>query len=99
MEDGGRGWVIEEGIAALGFAYASEHGYFEETDRVDEALLKTVHTLTSTVEVRVRSAREWESAIVVASRIWKQIRDHDGGTVRCNLRTRTIDYVAPTAPA
>jgi NTP pyrophosphatase (non-canonical NTP hydrolase) len=100
VEDGGRGWVIEEGIAALGFAYAGEHGYFEETDRVDESLLKTVRMLTSTAEVRVRSAREWENAIVTASRIWKLVRDHDGGTIRCNLQTRTVDYVAPTvAPA
>lgn len=97
VEDGGRGRVIEEGIAALGFAYAGEHGFFADTDRIDESLLKTVRMLTTTAEVRVRSAREWERTIVQASRVWKLVRDNDGGGIRCDLRARTVDYVAPTA--
>lgn len=96
VEDGGRGWVIEEGIAALSFAYAGEHGYFEDTDRVDEVLLRTIRSLAATVEVRARSMQEWERAIVLASRLWKQLRDNDGGTLLCNLTTRTVDYVPPT---
>jgi NTP pyrophosphatase (non-canonical NTP hydrolase) len=97
VEDGGRGWVIEEGIAALSFAYATEHGFFEDTHLVDESLLRTVQVLTSTVEVRVRSAREWERAIVTGSRLWKQLRDHDGGTLRGSLADRTIQYELPVS--
>lgn len=95
VEDGGRGWVIEEGIAALSFAYASEHGYFTDTSRVDESLLKTVRALVATVESRLCTSKEWETAIVTGSRLWRQLRDHDGGILRGDLQTRTIEYVAP----
>jgi NTP pyrophosphatase (non-canonical NTP hydrolase) len=95
VEDGGRGWVIEEAIAALSFAYAMENGFFAATDHVDESLLKTVRALTATAEVRIRSNREWANAIVTASRLWQQLRDNDGGGLRGDLHLRTIDYVAP----
>jgi NTP pyrophosphatase (non-canonical NTP hydrolase) len=95
VEDGGRSWVIEEGIAALSFAYAMEHNYFERTDHVDESLLKTIRALTATVEVRARSNREWTSAIVNASRLWRQLQEHDAGGLRGDLVRRTIEYLAP----
>jgi NTP pyrophosphatase (non-canonical NTP hydrolase) len=95
IEDGGRGWVIEEGIALLSFVYAGEHGYFAETERVDQALLNTIRALTRTVEVRIRSAREWERAVVVASQLWKKLRDHDGGSIQCSLSDRRVSYAPP----
>jgi len=95
VEDGGRGWVIEEGIAALAFAYAMEHSYFERTDHVDESMLKAVRALTATVEVRARSNQEWASAIVTASRLWRQLQQHDGGGLRGDLVRRTIEYLSP----
>lgn len=95
VEDGGRGWVIEEGIALLSFVYAGEHGYFAETARVDQALLNTIRTLTRTVEVRIRTARQWEQAVVVASQLWKQLRDHDGGSIQCSLSARSVSYAPP----
>jgi NTP pyrophosphatase (non-canonical NTP hydrolase) len=95
VEDGGRGWVIEEGIAALSFAYASEHDYFSTTAYVDEALLRTVRTLTATVEARVRSGHEWANAIVTGSRMWRLLKEHDGGRLKGDLEKRTIEYVEP----
>ncbi len=96
VEDGGRGWVIEEGVALLSFVYAGEHGFFAETDRVDQSLLKTIANLTRTVEVRARSAYEWERAIVTASRIWRQLRDNDGGAIECDLVGRSVAYTSPS---
>jgi NTP pyrophosphatase (non-canonical NTP hydrolase) len=94
VEDGGRGWVIEEGIAALSFAYAMENDCFTRTDHVDESLLKAVRTLTATVEVKLRSSREWASAIVTASRLWRKLNDNDGGGLRGNLEQRSIEYLS-----
>jgi len=93
VEDGGRGWVIEEGIAALSFAYAMENDFFTSTDHVDESLLKAVRALTATVEVKLRSNREWASAIVTGSRLWRQLKDNNGGGLRGDLERRTIEYV------
>jgi NTP pyrophosphatase (non-canonical NTP hydrolase) len=97
VEDGGRGWVIEEAIAALAFAYANEHGFFEHTDRVDESLLRVIRTLTQTAEVRARSEKEWERTIAVSSRLFKQLRDHEGGTLRGDLEERSIIYLSSEA--
>jgi NTP pyrophosphatase (non-canonical NTP hydrolase) len=99
VEDGGRGWVIEEGIAALSFAYAMENDFFARTDHVDESLLKAVRALTATVEVRRRSNREWASAIVTGSRLWRQLNDNDGGGLRGDLERRSIEYLLPGKPS
>jgi len=95
VEDGGRAWVIEEGIAALVFAYASDHGSLTATGRVDTSLLKTIRTLVAGLEVRIRSSSDWEQAIVTGSRAWKDLNDHGGGTLRCDLLQRSVDYAAP----
>jgi NTP pyrophosphatase (non-canonical NTP hydrolase) len=99
VEDGGRGWVIEEGIAALSFAYAMENDFFARTDHVDESLLKAVRALTATVEVRRRSNREWASAIVTGSRLWRQLNENDGGGLRADLEGRSIEYLLPGKPS
>ncbi len=93
VEDGGRGWVIEEGIAALSFAYAMENDFFTSTEHVDESLLKAVRALTATVEVKLRSNREWASAIVTGSRLWRQLKDNNGGGLKGDLERRTIEYL------
>jgi NTP pyrophosphatase (non-canonical NTP hydrolase) len=95
VEDGGRGWVIEEGIAALAFEYAKEHGFFEHAENVDQALLRDVHALTQTVEVRARSPREWERAIVAGGRVFKKLVDHDGGRLVGDMAERSIVYFPP----
>jgi NTP pyrophosphatase (non-canonical NTP hydrolase) len=94
VEDGGRGWVIEEAIAALAFAYASEHEFFERVQTVDQQLLRTIRTLTMTAEVRVRSAKEWERAVIAGGQIFKQLRDQGGGSLKGDLTSRTIEYVS-----
>jgi NTP pyrophosphatase (non-canonical NTP hydrolase) len=99
VEDGGRGWVIEEGIAALSFAYAMENDFFARTDHVDESLLKAVRALTATVEVRRRSNREWALAIVTGSRLWRQLNDNDGGALRGDVERRSIEYLLPGQPS
>src|SRR5205823_14488994 len=91
VEDGGRGWVIEEGIAALSFAYAMENDFFVRTDHIDESLLKAVRALTATGDVKRRSNREWASAIVAGSGLWRQLNDYDGGGLRGDLARRHIE--------
>jgi NTP pyrophosphatase (non-canonical NTP hydrolase) len=95
VEDGGRGWVIEEGIAALAFEYAKEHGFFEHAETVDQTLLMDVQALNQTVEVRALSDKEWEHAIVTGGRIFKKLVDHDGGRLIGNLAERSITYFPP----
>jgi len=73
-EDGGRAIVIEEGIAALVFAYAASHNYLRDVQRVDNSLLETVRMLVAPLEVSVRSGADWERAILTGYRAWNQLQ-------------------------
>ncbi|HTC69584.1 MAG TPA: hypothetical protein VK662_08455 [Acidothermaceae bacterium] len=95
VEDSGRAKVIEEAVAALVFDYAQEEHYLRNVDAIDFSLLETVQSITSRFEVRARTTREWERAILRSFEVWEQLRTAHGGTVRLNLRDRAITVVDP----
>lgn len=92
VEDGGRAIVTEEAIVAYVYGHARDHGWFEHVDAVDFAVLKTIKGLTAELEVRAAPLRDWERAILDGYRIWRQVRDHNGGTVIGDLLAGTIDF-------
>ena len=65
-------------------------------DRVDWGLLRLVKRLTQNFEVKVRSEAEWEEAILLAFRVWRQVRQHDGGRVEGDLVARTLTFTPPS---
>ncbi len=95
-EDGGRAIVIEEGIAALAFAYAAQHDYFEGVSRLDQRLLDTVTLLASVTEARVRTSGEWEHAILAGFTCFRQLLEHNGGSVQFDANAGTLVFAAPT---
>jgi NTP pyrophosphatase (non-canonical NTP hydrolase) len=94
VEDGGRAIVTEEAIAAFMYDYARRHNFFATTDTVDFDRLKTILSLVSSFEVRIRTARQWEHAIVEGYRVWRLLRQHSGGLVVCDLVQRRLDFRA-----
>jgi NTP pyrophosphatase (non-canonical NTP hydrolase) len=94
-EDGGRAQVLEEGVAAATYEYAARHSYLDVT-RVDWDLLRLFKRITSNLEVRVRTEAEWETAILSAFRVWRQVRANNGGSIQGNLLSRTLVYLPPT---
>ena len=95
VQDGGRAGVIEEGIAAFVFDYASSHDFFDGVERVDTKMLRTIKSLVSGLEVKSRSAHEWERAILEGYRIWRQVRLHRGGKITCDLQAQEISFTCP----
>jgi NTP pyrophosphatase (non-canonical NTP hydrolase) len=93
VEDGGRARVFEEAIAALAFDRARETGFFEGVERLDYDLLATARRLVAHQEVGVRSAADWERAILEGFRIWRTLRTNNGGRVRYNRVLRTSEYL------
>lgn len=93
-EDGGRGIVVEEGVAALIFAYASEHNYLDGISRIDFQFLETIQLLVADKEVGVRSAANWEQAILAGFDMFRQLLEHGGGTVHFDARARSLRYHA-----
>lgn len=89
-EDGGRAIVIEEGVSALVFAYASSHDYLRTVPRVDTQLLQTIRSLVEPLEVAARTSADWERAIFTGYSTWNELRDNDGGTVVLDADQQTL---------
>ena len=93
VEDGGRAGVIEESIAAFVFDYARKARFLEGVQHVDYTLLTTIRSLVSQLEVRERTAHEWERAILRSYEMWRELRGNGGGVrPALDLPARTIEY-------
>jgi NTP pyrophosphatase (non-canonical NTP hydrolase) len=97
IEDGGRAAVIEEAISALVFDYARKQRFLQGVPHLDFELLRIVSGCVSHLEVRTRTAAEWEKAILRSYAIWRELRNHRGGIVHLDLRERSIDFEPPPA--
>ena len=92
VEDGARAGIIEELISQLVFTYAREHNFLEGINSLDYHLLKTIQSLVADREVRVRSAAEWETAILQGYRVWRDIRANGSGFVDVNLHAGSVSF-------
>lgn len=92
VEDGARAGIIEELISQLVFTYAREHNFLEGVNSLDYHLLKTIQSLVADREVRVRSAAEWETAILQGYRVWRDVRENSGGLVDVDLLSGSIVF-------
>jgi NTP pyrophosphatase (non-canonical NTP hydrolase) len=97
VEDGGRAIAIEEGLVASIYEYGVRHGFLSTTDVVDWELLRGMKRVVASadLEVKVRTAADWQAAIVAGFRVWRAVCEHDGGKVRGDLTKRTLEFVAP----
>ncbi len=89
-EDGGRAVVIEEGIAAMVFAYATSHNYLDGITRLDFQLLDVIKSISAPFEVGIRTAADWEQAILTGFTAWRKLRDNDGGVVILDRSKRVL---------
>lgn len=94
VEDGGRAKAIEEGISALVFSYAKDHNFLEGISTIDYQLLKTIKNMTFHLEVAQCSLGDWEQAILMGYKVWRQVEKNQGGTVVVNLDAYSITYQA-----
>jgi NTP pyrophosphatase (non-canonical NTP hydrolase) len=94
IEDSGRAKVIEEAIVAFVFDYARERNYLDGVEHLDFSLLQTVRSMSSRLEVRIRTSREWENAILRSFSLWRSLRDHRGGRITIDLRSREVRFLS-----
>lgn len=94
-EDGGRAVVVEEGIAALVFGYAAQHHYLADVSRLDQRLLNSIALLTATTEVRIRSAGQWERAVLAGFACFRSLRECNGGSVRFDADQGKLEFIPP----
>jgi NTP pyrophosphatase (non-canonical NTP hydrolase) len=91
-EDGGRAIVSEEGIALMAFAYASSHNYLDGVTSLDFPFLNVIRDITAPYEVGVRTAGDWEQAILNGFTTWRALRDNNGGTVILDAASRSLAF-------
>lgn len=94
-EDGGRAIVTEEAVAVMAFAYATSHNYLDGVARLDFPLLDVIKGLAAPYEVGVRTAADWEQAILTGFAAWRALRANNGGTVVLDASTRSLKVQAP----
>ncbi|MGO8914538.1 MAG: nucleoside triphosphate pyrophosphohydrolase family protein [Stellaceae bacterium] len=99
VEDGGRAAVIEEGIAALVFDYGRNHNFLDGAGGVDEALLKTVRSMSSHLEVASLPEALWQSAIVQGFAVWRRVVEAKGGVIEIDRTARTLRYLGSVEQA
>lgn len=95
VEDAGRAIAIEEAVSAFVFDYARHVRFLEGVEHVDFSLLTTIRSLVSGLEVRDRSAHEWEQAIVRGFEVWRPLHAAGGGILQLDLVARTIAFEPP----
>ena len=91
-QDGGRAIVIEEGLTAWIFSCAKHLNFFEGKTSVSFDLLKTVQQFVQGYEVEKCPLKLWEQAILEGYKVFRQVRDNNGGIVIGDRETRTIEY-------
>ncbi len=95
-EDGGRAVVVEEGVAALVFAYATQHAMLEGVTRLDQRLLKTIELLVGATEAGVRTQAQWEKAILAGFEAFRALSRAGSGAVEFDADSGRFEVVVPS---
>jgi NTP pyrophosphatase (non-canonical NTP hydrolase) len=93
VEDGGRAIVIDEAIVAYVWEYARRHNFLDGVASVDYRILKTIKDLTNGLEVRERTAHQWEDAILAGYAIWRSVNERHSGRIEVDLLARRIELL------
>lgn len=91
-QDGGRGVVVEEGLAAWLFSKAKELDYFEGHTSVSLDLLKHIQDFVRGYEVEQCPMNLWEKCILDGYDVFRQVRTNKGGLIIGDRDTRSLQF-------
>ena len=91
-QDGGRAVVVEEGLTAWIFSHAKHLDFFKRQNSISFDLLKTVQQFVQGYEVEGCPLKLWERAILDGYKVFRHVRDNNGGIVIGDREARTIEY-------
>jgi MazG C-terminal domain len=92
IEDGARAAITEEALSMIIFNEAKRKNYFEGSPKVSRTTLRIIKEMTENFEVKVRSAAQWEGAILKAYEIFRLLIVHQGGRVEFNAVEKKISF-------
>jgi hypothetical protein len=94
IEDGARATITEEALSMIIFNEAKRKNYFENTVRISKGTLTIIKEMTENFEVKARTAKEWEQAILKAYEIFRLLIKNKGGKVEFDAFSKKINYSA-----
>ena len=92
VEDSGRAKVVEEAVSILAFNYAQKERFLDGVDHIDSSLLRTITDMVSGYEVRIRTVRDWEQAIIRSFEMWRLLSVNHGGVIHIDMLAREISF-------
>ncbi|WP_239655297.1 nucleoside triphosphate pyrophosphohydrolase family protein [Mycobacterium riyadhense] len=95
-EDGGRAIVTEEGVSLYAFAYGQLRNSLDGIARLDFTFLDSITLMTRGFEVGVRTAADWERAILEGHRMFRELVAHGGGAVTFDADQRELTFEPPS---
>ena len=94
IEDGARATITEEALSMIIFTEAKKKNYFKGENRVSKTTLRIIKELTENFEVNIRSAKEWENAILKSYEIFRLLIGNKGGKVEFDAFKMSIKYTS-----
>lgn len=91
-EDGARATITEEAISLILFNEAKKTNYFEK-NKVSRSLLNIIKQMTEPFEVRNKTEKEWEHAILIGYKLFKKLVENRGGKIRFDAGNRKATYI------
>jgi NTP pyrophosphatase (non-canonical NTP hydrolase) len=92
VEDGARAAITEEAISAVVFGQARDFSFFDGANTVDFGLLRTIKQMAGPFEVRDKSLRHWEMAILQGYTVWRAMVANKGGFLIGDAITHNVRY-------
>lgn len=92
IEDGARAAITEEALSMVIFNEAKRKDYFKEVTKVSSTTLRIIKEMTENFEVKIRTRKEWEQAILKAYEVFRFLIENKGGQVEFDTINRTVHY-------
>lgn len=92
IEDGARATITEEAISMIVFNEGKRKNFFKDCSKISKTTLRIIKEMTETFEVKVRTSKEWEYAILKAYEAFRFLIENKNGTVIFDAVNKKINY-------
>lgn len=92
FDDGARARDTEEAVSNMIHHYARANNFFVGAKHLDTEFLYSLQAQVIDLEVRDRTAREWESCILTAYDVFRKLVEKKGGYVDVNFESPKLTF-------
>lgn len=92
VEDGARATITEEAISLMIFEEAKLNDFYSEKKSVSPTIINIIKQMTSNFEVKDKTPEQWENAILVSYKLFRELLKNKGGEILFDRKNKTINY-------